>query len=203
MAGIKAPILAVLQQLSTVNVINADGFTVPLYARIWNKQVDWEIKGTTYLFPKPAAFVEVVNNVVYEQAGVGYRSANLLFRIHLVMDQLDAGDELTLEQNTDIFDLRDTVTVCLANFRPAACDQLIGISEAQQYGHTNIYEYILEFTCNFIDSKASPYDPQAGKYIQTTGATEGVISATFSGYGTEGPSENLTQPPIIPHGTFR
>jgi len=80
MAGIKQPIQDVLAKLATLTVTNADGQTLFLYTRIWNEQPKFEEDGHGTVYPKPAAFVEVVNKAEYKESrrrvpGLRYRMA--------------------------------------------------------------------------------------------------------------------------------
>ena len=173
MSGIKAPIQDILTKLTAINVLNADHNTVPLYSRIWNNQLNYLEEGKSYDFPTPAVFVEIVNSVTFEILGQGFRSANLGVKIHLVhvFYNLDG----TFEQDLAIFDLRDQILANfdnpanpgLSNYCPTGCTPLVCIHESQDYDHSNVYHYILEFICNFVDSKGSPYDSEAGKYFDT------------------------------------
>ena len=178
MAGIKQPLQDVLAKLATLDVTNRDGQTVKLYSRIWNNQVEFELQGDSYVYPKPAAFVEVVNNAVYEEIGVGFASCDVVFRIHLVHEFYN--QDGTFEQDLEIFDLRDKIIALLNHFKPTACGLLVRMNETASYEHTNIYEYLIDFGCNFTDSKGSPYDQQAGKFIQKDPPTDLNISANYN-----------------------
>lgn len=147
-----------------MDVTNQDGQTVPLYSRVWNNQVEYEQTGQLQPFPKPAAFVEVLNNATYEEIGKGFASCDVVFRIHLVHEYYNLDG--TMEQDMAIFDLRDKLISHLNHYKPTACGLLVRMAEAQQYDHPNVYEYLVDFGCNFTDSKGSEYDQQAGKYVE-------------------------------------
>ena len=168
MAGIKQPLIDILTRLSTIQVVNQDDQTVGLYARIWNNQLKELKEGKSYEWPRPAAFVEVVSPAVYEQLGGGFRTSDLGIKIHLIHDfyNLDG----TFEQDLTIFDLRDTLLMTnagLSQYCPTACGPLNCVHEEQDYEHDNLYHYICEFVCNFIDSKGSKYDPTEANYFDT------------------------------------
>lgn len=156
MSGIKEPIQSLLAKLTTINVVTPDGITKPLYSRIWNNQLRQLIDGESYSFQRPACFVEVINSVNYEILGQGLRAADLGFRLHLIHDfyNLDG----TMEQDLSIFDLRDSLLLALRKFCPTACGPINCIREEQDYEHENVYHYVLDYVCCFIDSKASDYD---------------------------------------------
>ena len=165
MAGIKLPILDILAQLTAINAVNSDFITGPIYARIWNNQLRDAREGKNYTWPRPAAFVEIINPVNFEVIGLGFRSADLGIRIHLIHDFTN--QDGTYEQDLPIFDLRDKVIMALTQYTPTACGPMNCISEEQEYDHDNLYHYVLNFVCNFIDSKGSPMDPEADKYDET------------------------------------
>jgi hypothetical protein len=174
MSGIKQPIQDILAKLSTIQVANQDHQTVNLYSRVWNNQVANIKDGKSYEWPRPAAFVEVVSPARFEILGMGLRSADLGIRVHLVHDNYN-NESAGFDQDLAIFDLRDIilgnfdnpVNPGLSNYCPTACGPLVCVGEDQDYDHDNLYHYILEFVCNFIDSKGSPYDPNTGKYFDT------------------------------------
>lgn len=173
MAGIKAPIQDILTKLATINVTNGDGNTVPLYARIWNNQVEREKDGETYVYPKPAAFVEIQSPATFQEIGGNYRTTDLGISIHLVHEYYN--QDGTFEQDLVIFDLRDQVIAMLSQYRPTGCGQLVAISDQQDFDHDNVYHYVISFVCNFIDSKGSPYEVERGIYIEKAAPTEAQI----------------------------
>lgn len=165
MAGIKQPIQDILLQLTEIQVVNQDHQTVGLFSRIWNNQLQETINGKMYDWPRPAAFVEIINNATYDVIGLGYRSADLGIKIHLIHEFYN--NDGSYEQDLGIFDLRDLILRKLSQYCPTACGPLNCIREEQQYDHSNLYHYVLEFVCNFIDSKGTPFDLEAGRYIET------------------------------------
>jgi hypothetical protein len=174
MAGIKQPILDILTKLSTIQVTNLDGYNVPLYTRIWNNQLNDLKEGKIESIPRPAAFVEIVSPVSFDTIGIGLRSADLGIKIHLVHDFIN--NEVTFGQDLEVFDLRDKILFHTSNpnnnaglnfFIPTGCSPMICIQETQEYDHDNLYHYVLEFVCNFIDSKGSAYDAGAGQFVDT------------------------------------
>lgn len=167
MAGIKQPVIDILTLLETIQVTNGDGNIVTPHVRIWNNQTKYEINGTLYNFPKPAFFLEIINNVSYQEIGKGFQSADIGFRIHIVTEFYDAQNG-TMEQDLVIFDLRDKIKATLSLFEPTAVGPLVCVSEKQDEEHTNIVEWLLDFVANFIDSKGSPLDTNAGKYVDST-----------------------------------
>ena len=150
---IKQTILDVLNQLATLPV-TSDGQT-SLYTRIWNGQIKEDEDGTLgYNFPKPAVFVEVMNDQAYETIGGGYQAADIVFRLHLAHEFYN--NEGTFEQDLPVYDWRDRIIALLSLFKPSGCGSLVKKSEGMDYNHRNIYHYIIDFTCNFVDSAAVP-----------------------------------------------
>lgn len=175
MSGILPVITDILAKLATIQVTNQDNLTVPIYARVWNNQLDNLNGGESYSWPRPAVFVEIISPASFEVIGLGFRSADLGIRIHLIHDYYNS--EGTYGQDLTIFELRDKVVSAhnvdaaiqsgLSQYCPTACGPLNCISESQDYDHGNLYHYILDFICNFTDSKGSVYDPADGRFIDT------------------------------------
>ncbi len=178
MSGIKPPVQDVLTQLATIQVQNQELQTVALYTRIFNNQVKRQKEGTTLAYPLPAAFVEVIKPAKFKRLLNGASESDLVFCIHLQHWFTDAQDG-TFDQDLPIFDLRDKVIAALSNFRPTACGNLMLTAESQDYDHDDIYVYLIEFTCSFIDSKGSPYDTDRTDYQNSTPPTALEIDVTI------------------------
>ena len=156
MSGIRPAIQDILTKLSAVAVTNADGYATTLYSRLWNNQLR-DLEGDKgYAWPMPAAFVEVVSPVSYDILGLGFRSADIGIKIHLIHEFLN--QDGTFEQDLTIFDLRDQIIKGLSQYCPTACGALNCISESNDSDHDNLVHYVMEFVCNFIDSKGSPLE---------------------------------------------
>jgi len=174
MSGILPVITDLLAKLATIQVVNQDGQTVPLYSHVWNNQLVYAEDGKGYSWPRPAAFIEIVSPATYETIGLGFRSADLGIRIHLIHDFYNS--EGTYGQDLTIFDLRDKIVSAhnvnpnvqsgLSQYCPTACGAMNCIAESQDYDHGNLYHYICEFITNFTDSKGSKYDPTNGQFIE-------------------------------------
>lgn len=152
-----------MTKLSEIIVPNGEGGTQTMYVRVWNNHLATEKAGQSYDWPKPAAFVEFITPVDFNQLGGGFRSADLGVRVHLIHEYYN--QDGTFEQDLEVFDYRDKILAKLSLYEPTACGPLTGVSEQQDYDHDNLYHYIIDFACNFTDSKGSPYDPGAGKFI--------------------------------------
>lgn len=178
MAGIRQPIQDILNRLTTLQVVNPSGQTMNLSPRIWNNQLSQEKEGKTYDYLKPSCFLEVINNVQYQELGQGFQSADVGWKIHLVHEFMDAQDG-TMEQDLAVFDLRDQIVALLSLYEPTACGPMVRTSEGQDYEHTNLYHYVIDFVCNFTDSKGSPWDTAAGKYINSVPPTAPIINGQY------------------------
>jgi len=133
--------------------------TTPIpFVHIWNNQLQQLEDGDTYVFPFPNAFVEVIAPTNYDPIGQGYATGELTVRIHIGHEEYDAGGG-NYEENVNVFTYRDLIINKLNSFQPTACSSLMKVSETQDFVHTNVYHYIIEFRCAFIDSRGS-YDEQ-------------------------------------------
>jgi hypothetical protein len=162
MAGIKQPIQDIITLLEAVSGMQ--------YVRVWNDQFKKLDEGKIEAFPFPCAFVEVVGSDKIQLVGGGVAAGDLTFRIHIGHEQLDAGDG-TMGQNLDAIDFKDLVVKKLALKKLTACTILQKSGESQNYDHGNVYIYTVDFNTHFFDSKGSPYDPDAGVYIDSTPPT--------------------------------
>jgi hypothetical protein len=124
------------------------------FVHVFNNQFRFMEEQQSYSFPFPCVFVETINPQQFNQLGGGYQQADIDFRIHIGMDQYDSADG-NMEQNLTIHDLRDLVFTKLALYKPTMCGELFKVNEEQDYEHTNIYHYIIDFRTCFIDKTAS------------------------------------------------
>jgi hypothetical protein len=154
MPGIKPAIQDVLTRLN--DIIDSNGITLLPTVRIWNNQLAYERKGEYPDFAKPAAFVEVINNVDYHQLGGGMQIADIGFNIHLVHEWYDAQDG-TFEDDLVVFDLRDNIVTALSYFMPTGCNEMIRTSETVDNDHDNLYHLIIQFVTNLVDSTVYNY----------------------------------------------
>lgn len=165
MATIKDTLTDILAKLSALN--DNTGAPVLKYVRVFNNQFEQLEHGKVEAIPLPCGLVEMVKPIAWLMIGGRLRQADVTWKIHLGMEQLDAGDG-TMEQNLDVYDqLRDTVTAWLTGYRPTGGNEMVAIEDEPDYAHTNLYHMVVSFKNAVIDSKGSPYDPAAGKYIYT------------------------------------
>lgn len=130
------------------------------HINIWNNQIemakDKENKG--YAWNTPAAFIEIVlGETRMLGAGViSYPECRIV--LHLASRKLNE-PKLGMDRNLDVFSDRDEVVRKFNGYsgiRRASALMLAG--EEQDFEHTNLYEYTLNFRTSFIDTTGSLYD---------------------------------------------
>lgn len=171
MAGLKEAILSIVSRCATVPGV--------AFTHIWNNQLNQEVEGQMYDFPKPAVFVEAQTPNQFLPIGNAYSQSDIYFVIHIVHEQYDAGGG-NFEQNTAVFDLRSAIIKKLNYFRPAMCSGLMKWAEAQDYEHTNLYHYTITFLTGLIDDAGVP---DAGP--TATGSDLNVSLVEFGPAGSE------------------
>jgi hypothetical protein len=135
-----------------VNVINeivARLRTIPelKLVTIWNNQFNFMDNGEIYSFPFPCAFVEVNVNG-FEQLANNYQSTDLAIKIHIGQDFYNGSN---IDENLTIFVLRDLVVKKLSRFKPTTAGDLTKTNEQQDFEHSNVYHYEIEFKTHYID----------------------------------------------------
>lgn len=157
MAGIKDPILDVMARIRA---------QIPefLTVRIFNNQIRDERDGKYVDYPKPACFVEILNDVAWQTLQGGHAAADLGFRFHIVHEHYNNSDG-TFEQDLAVFGLRDSIIKKFTLFKAIGCGPMALQAEGLDYDHDNIYEYIVDFVTHFID------DTGVKETIETVGAT--------------------------------
>lgn len=159
------------------------------FVRIWNNQLQQLADGETYVFPFPNVFFELETPAVFNPLGLGYSVSDVKIRVHIGHEEYDAGGGL-YEQNTNVFQLRDQIIALFTNFQPTGCSSMMKVGEFQDYEHTNIYHYIVEFLCSFVDSSG----------VNTGGTTEGEITdISFNPSGGADPRSGVELVDNIPN----
>ena len=153
----------------------ASGITGVKHHAVWNNQLDLILTGEGVSFDMPAIFPELIFNPSI-LLGTGISQSSVLWRLHILHQQLDAGDG-TLDQNLDIDDLRDLVKVTFTRYQPKNCTPLAYVGDEPDYSHNNVYHHIIDFTCTFIDTKGSPLDPDSTEWneVDASGYTLTII----------------------------
>ena len=166
MPGVKEAILSLrikLQELPSLK-----------FVAIWNNQLNQDEEGQIYSFPKPAAFIEARTPNPFLPIVGGYGQSDVTFVIHVLDDQYNNTGG-TFEQNITVFDVKAEVVTLLTGFKPDQCGPLMKIAEGQDYEHTNLYHYTIEFLTGLIDTAGSgedqgaviTKDPPTGLIIET------------------------------------
>lgn len=166
MAGIGDYIEDLLAKIATNTTLK--------YVRVFNNQFAQMENGDVETFPMPCAFIEILSPNPYDQLGIGYTIGELVTRVHIGMVEYDAQDG-TFEQNLSIFALRDAIIALLQYYQPVGASKLMKIAETQDYEHTNVYHYMIDFKCSFVDS-AGRTD---GDLIEKDPPTDLVVNAEF------------------------
>lgn len=183
MAGIVDAMRDILATLGTVPITNKDNNSAAVpYVRVWNNQLQKELQekdSNLEGYPKPAFFLQVLSPLLYQQLGQGMRSADPTFRIHIIDEYYNAPDG-TMEQDLDTFQIASDIQQVLCFFKPAGCGPLTCIAEEQDDDHGNLYHLILDFQCNFTNSKGSPLDTGRTDYIESTPPTALEIDITVA-----------------------
>lgn len=146
------------------------------YADVFNDQIQRNEDGLTFDFLKPAILFEIdtPNQGVQTLGRYNQTILDLVFRLYIVYEQLDAGFG-DMDRNLDVYYLRDAVKVAFTNYKPI---ELAGLwqyyQEYQDYAHNNIYVYRIEFKGTLIDTKGSKLDPDYTGFI--TKETPNIIN---------------------------
>lgn len=175
-SALKARLLAIVANEAPFNQgVNSNNLIE--YVQMWNNQLaSWKdsykqikdddlVTGTpnTYIPPMPALLIEF-DNLNPVELGAGVQIFNdLIIHIHIVHQQLDAGDG-TMEQNLEVFQLADAVYAALNKFLIPGCIELVRQAPNKlDYAHDNLYHYIVDFGTNYVD--ASQLEPVGGKTV--------------------------------------
>ena len=125
--------------------------------KIWNNQIEKskekdENGSSLYAINYPALFVEFTAPYEISQLGDGFQIYDPLdIRIHIAHNQLDSMDG-EMEQNIDVFALKQQVFIALQTFMPEGCVAFCRIAEEPDYDHPDLYHYVQTFRTNFIEN---------------------------------------------------
>jgi hypothetical protein len=160
------------------------------FVHIWNNQLQQLADGETYVYPFPCAFVEILTPADYLPLGGGFSVADITVRIHIGHEEYDAGGG-NFEQNVNVFTYRDLVVNKLNLFQPTGASSLMRSAELQDYVHTNIYHYQIDFRTAFVDTAGVQEGGVEGiitavDFNPVTGLDSGIkIEATITGQENE------------------
>lgn len=123
------------------------------FIHVFNNQFELTENGQIYSFPFPCVFIEFQNDQPVQQLGNGIQIYQpLIIRVHIGHNQYDAADG-TMEQDLNVFDLKQQVFSALQKFEPAGAVMFIRTNETQDTNHTNIYHFIQEYTTSYVDQQ--------------------------------------------------
>lgn len=172
MPGIKTPLADIKAKVKAMLDSQTPAEPVFKTVRVWNNQIEQiknkEYPGTVF----PACFVEVLTDVQWEQLGQGYSTADIGVKFHLCHEFYD-NMEGDFEEDLAIFDLRDAIIAEFTLYMPPGCGSMMKVNEVQDTDHDNLYYYIVEFVCSFVDNKGVKERPV------TTPPTGAEITAVF------------------------
>jgi hypothetical protein len=179
---------------TAIKEVKAKCLTIPgiQYAAVFNNQVKMEQGGATFDFPKPAILIEISAPTVGVVGLGGYASVNEFeWRLSIVYEQLNAeydGNSGTgMDENFDVFAVRDLVKQYMSGFSPYQCSQFIYKEESPDYNHNMVYVYGISFICSYVDTNGSPADgwiyntPPINLDLEVE-LPSGTITDTFGGF---------------------
>tara|TARA_R110000782_G_scaffold88633_1_gene170923 strand:- start:416 stop:883 length:468 start_codon:yes stop_codon:yes gene_type:complete len=136
------------------------------FATVWNNQFQYIEDGESWSFPMPCAFVEIDSSDLTQLLG-SIQGSDLNIKIHIGQNVLNG---VNMDENLTIFALRDLVVKEFNRWKPTTGSEFMKIAERQDYSHTNVYHYEIDFKTHYIDVTAAP----AAYY--TTGTTNLIIN---------------------------
>jgi hypothetical protein len=109
----------------------------------------------------PKCYVQGMETGRTQLLSPGTYLVDYLVKVH-VIDQEYTAVNGQLDQNTRIFDYIQLVRQYLSGYKLQHGGHLTQSYQEQDYSHTSIYHFIIDFKCAFIDSSANTYT----KYIE-------------------------------------
>lgn len=150
--------LSLQTQIETL--LDSDNKKTVKTIRKWNNQVQWLLDkngAKVQLFRMPAVFIAFKTGDIM-QLGNGVQMYDpLIFELHILNWQLDAKDG-TLEQDLNVFNLKDDIYLKVQKFQPGLTDETIPagaairFSEQEDNEHPGVYHFIQSYRCQFLDS---------------------------------------------------
>jgi hypothetical protein len=122
------------------------------WVAIWNNQLE-RVKGADlYAVKNPSAYVEL-ETIDNHQLLEGYQGYDININIHIISEELDAGDG-TIDDQISIYALRDNVVRIFSLYNANQGGFMQKINEYQDYDHTNLYHYVVQYKMHYIDDTA-------------------------------------------------
>jgi hypothetical protein len=95
-------------------------------------------------FPYPCAFIEFPEDNEPISSGYGARRLNVLVRVHI-------GFESYLLEDTDVFDIANSVYQALDGWKASASNEFQYEAQRMDYNHNNVYVYQYDFRTVYAD----------------------------------------------------
>lgn len=160
--------------------------------RMWNNQIAWEKDGSGYTFEKPACFLELRPGETLQYLD-NVTSTDYTFILHIVDMRLGEPDEVGMDQNLTVYEYRDKTKAKMVGFSPRNCSTMFQTDERQDYDHTDVYHYLLDFKSGMTDTKGSILDPEQDKVTYSSPPTNLELITGFSEGG---------ETPVDPHTSY-
>lgn len=144
---IKDAIIDVITKLRTIPELKV--------VRMFNDQFNRLQAGEENPIDFPSVFIEIISPSPFKEIGGGLSAGDLTWRIHIADQELDAGLG-DMDQNLNVYDLRDTVHAALNLFRPAGSSHFQKAAETADYSHKGVYHYIIDYRSELIESSGAP-----------------------------------------------
>jgi hypothetical protein len=132
---------------------------------VFNNQFDRDDVGLFHGTSFPAVYIEIESPGPYSPLGLGVSAGVLTWRLHIAHQQYNASGSFNMDENLDVYDLRDKLVRKLTGYKPYKSSHFQKINESADYSHKNIYHYVIFFISEFIDFTGSPYDPETTEFI--------------------------------------
>ncbi len=108
----------------------------------WNNQFDNEKEETAFLYP--CVFIHF-SEIPYEGVSAGIQQMDMKVTLHFGYEAYD-------DENLDFFDIKDLIHAKMQGFSYGAFSGMNRTFETIDVNHTNIQDYIMEYTVSGTDS---------------------------------------------------
>jgi hypothetical protein len=126
------------------------------WVAIWNGQINKMHDAKAFAIQNPSAYIQIETND-FKQLGESYQGVDLHIDIHIISEELDAGDG-DIDSQISVFKLRDDVVKTFSLYKTNMGGFMVKINETQDYNHTNLYHYIIQYVIHYIDDTAKPHN---------------------------------------------
>ena len=149
------------------------------WVAMWNNQIrQWKDK-MSFPVAKPACFLQIdLGDAMNMGLGVTLYQ-NVDIKLHIVDWQMDAGDG-TIDQNLEVYVWRDLLKTHMENFFPLHGGCVTQTSEEQDYEHTDVYHYVVNFVCSMTDLKGGILDPDQENWIIKEPPTNVIMTFEYN-----------------------